>query len=326
MPHTELNADEAPEESGRDESDRDYWERYDYPIDFDNPSDSRAVVLGCLAPESQRVLELGCSTGVMTQVLAERGHQVTAVEIDPVAARVAEPFAHQLLVGDLDHIESDGGHLLSELEPGSFDTLIAADVLEHLRDPVGCLRRARDLVKSDGRIVLSIPNVAHGDVRLALLAGRFDYQDSGLLDRTHVQLFTLEALLEMIREVGLAPVAWKRVLVPLGGSEIEIDENLLEFGRRTLIDDPEIETYQWIVTCLDSAVAGSEVDWPDLDNGETAAAQVLAMMNLPVAHPGVVNPPAPQEIVEPTPAMGFSRHLRRVLGWCRDRLVDRPVS
>ncbi|WP_395081954.1 class I SAM-dependent methyltransferase, partial [Ilumatobacter sp.] len=112
--------------------------RYAIPIDFAHPGDSRAVVLGLLAPEPSRILELGCSTGLMTQVMAERGHRVTAVEIDPVAASLAAPFAHEMFVGDLDSVEADGQHLLSELEAEGFDTVVAADVLEHLRDPTAC--------------------------------------------------------------------------------------------------------------------------------------------------------------------------------------------
>lgn len=315
MSNTELNADPAP-----DQSDRDYWERYDIPIDFESPIDSRALVLSCLSAEPQRVLELGCSTGVMTRVLAERGHHVTAVEIDPVAAGFAEPFADELLIGDLDRIESDGRHLMSDLEPGRFDTLIAADVLEHLRDPTGCLRRARDLVKPDGTFVLSIPNVAHADVRLAMLGGNFDYRDWGLLDRTHAQLFTLESLVEMIRAVGLAPVEWKRVSFPMGATEIELDENLLEFGRRVLADDAEVETYQWIVTCRDAATAGGDAVWPTLPTSRPIVQQILAMMNEPVAR--AESPAVP---IEATPAPITAR-LKRVGGRLLRRVRTRLVA
>ncbi len=320
MPDTELDADQAPTES-----DREYWERYDIALVLDNPGDSRAVALGCMSPEPQRVLELGCSTGVMTKEMAGRGHQVTAVEIDPVAARFAASFADEILVGDLDRVDSDGRHLLSDLDAGSFDTLIAADVLEHLRDPAGCLRRVRELMKPDGRYILSIPNVAHADVRLALLAGNFDYQDSGLLDRTHTQLFTLKALVGMIRDVGLAPVEWKRVHSPIGDAQVDIDENLLEFGRRILSDDPEAETFQWIVTCQDAAAAGSNADWPVVPDGEAVAAQVIGMMNAPVAHPGPANVSDAPEVVEAASPVGFNRRLRRFLGSGRDRLVARLV-
>jgi len=272
---------------------RAYWERYGAPIDLDSPDDSRAIVLRGLAPQRQRVLELGCSAGYMTKVMAERGHLVTGVEIDPVAAKLARPFAERTIVGDLDRVDQDGRHLLSDLERAGFDTLLACDVLEHLRDPVGCLRRARDLVKPDGSVVLSIPNVAHGDMRLALLAGQFDYQENGLLDRTHIQLFTLSSLVAMIREVGLAPVRWERAIRPIGESEIDVDENLLEFGRRILCHEPEVDTYQWIVTCQSHGAASGRAIWPALPTGETVVAEVLDLLNARSLIPTISDPREP---------------------------------
>lgn len=318
MMNTELNVVPEPAEEKHE-----YWERYAAPIDLDNTNDSRAVVLSCLPALPQRVLELGCSAGFMTKVMAEQGHQVTAIEIDPVAASFARPFADRVLVGDLDHVDSDGVHLLSELEQGAYDTLVAADVLEHLRDPLGCLRRAHELVKADGRVILSIPNVAHGDIRLALLAGRFDYQDQGLLDRTHTQLFTLASLLTMIRGAGLAPVGWKRTVRPIGESEIEIDENLLEFGRQILANDPEVETYQWIVTCQDVAVAGSAAVWPDLDSGEAVVTQAIDMMNASVAEPDRGATVASAETGDIARVSALGQRLRRVLRMVGDRLAVR---
>lgn len=282
-----------------------YWERYGEPIDMANTNDSRAIVLHGLDAEPQRILELGCSAGYMTAVMAAAGHTVTAVEIDPVAAELAAPHAEQVIVGDLDRVDADGAHLLDELAPGSFDTLVAADVLEHLREPTACLRRAVECVTGSGSVVLSIPNIAHGDVRLALLQGRFDYLDHGLLDRTHVQFFTLTSLLAMIREAGLAPVGWQRTVRPIGDTEVGVDENLVEFGKRILADDPEVETYQWIVTCRRAEVAGDAACWPD-EPVDTTVDAVLDLMNTPVPHPPPLPPPTP------TPVQRIRRLVARV--------------
>lgn len=314
--HTDGMDDRTAPQHGAD-----YWERYGEPIDLDNPGDSRALVLGLLADEPQRILELGCSAGFMTAVMAERGHEVTAVEIDPVAAGLAASHAARILVGDLDRRDADGGQLLDELKSDSFDTLIAADVLEHLREPTECLRRALDLVTTDGTVVLSIPNVAHGDVRLALLEGRFDYRDHGLLDRTHVQLFTLASLVAMIREVGLAPVDWQRSTRAIGDTELDVDENLVEFGRRVLADDPEATTYQWIVTCRRAEAVGDSAVWPDVPESAAAVDGVLDALNAAVPHPGHSTSVALVPLPPPTPTA--SQRLRFLAAAGRERLAAR---
>lgn len=267
---------------GADGSAGDDWSRYGEAILLDNPTDSRAIVLGLLDGGPKRILELGCSAGLMTRVLHQRGHQVTGIEIDPVAAELCRPFTEELLVGDLD--DSGADDLLGRVEPQGFDVLLAADVLEHLRDPLGALQRASAALAPGGTAILSIPNVAHGDVRLALLAGRFDYRSNGLLDRTHVQLFTLASLTEMIRSAGLVPVSWLRSTRAVGTTEIDVDEALFEFGRRAFANDPEIDTYQWIVTCRRDDDALAVPDWP-ASTDSPVAANVAPMLDVTVPQP-----------------------------------------
>ncbi len=296
------------------------WTRYGERIDMANPTDSRAIVVGLTGSEARDILELGCSAGMMTQLMSERGHSVTAVEIDPVAAALAAPFSHRLLIGDLESVDSAGAHLLDDLDDGSFDIVIAADVLEHLRDPTACLRRSAELLRPDGMALLSIPNVAHADIRLALLEGHFDYRDNGLLDRTHTHLFTLESAAEMIRAAGLVPVAWDRTVRPMGDSEIPIDENLLELGRRILAADPEATTYQWIVTCRRADSSDVVAVWPQIPTRSPVVEGVLELMNAPIPHPIVVPQTALQRIASGRETSGPLAVGRTLLGSVARRL------
>jgi hypothetical protein len=52
------------------------------------------------------------------------------------------------------------------------------------------------------RLVASIPNVRHHTVVRALLAGNWTYEPAGLLDRTHLQFFTLRTIEDLLREAG----------------------------------------------------------------------------------------------------------------------------
>ena len=68
-----------------------------------------------------------------------------------------------------------------------FDCVIFADVLEHLVDPWRMLRRAKILLRRDGVIVASIPNVQHSRVLIGLFFGRWEYEQYGIMDSTHLR-------------------------------------------------------------------------------------------------------------------------------------------
>ncbi len=104
--------------------------RYDFDIDLDSRSVHTDVL--ALVGESHRVLELGPATGYMTRVMRERGNRVVAIELDEEMARHAEPHCERLIVGDLEDLD-----LAAEFGEDRFDVIVAADVLEHLRDPLG---------------------------------------------------------------------------------------------------------------------------------------------------------------------------------------------
>lgn len=88
--------------------------------------------------------------------------------------------------------------------PGSLDVLMCLDVLEHLREPGEVLRRLGRLLKPDGRLIVSLPNIQYIKVSLPLLFGRFDYVDEGVLDRTHLRFFTRRSALRLLDDSGFA--------------------------------------------------------------------------------------------------------------------------
>jgi 2-polyprenyl-3-methyl-5-hydroxy-6-metoxy-1,4-benzoquinol methylase len=183
-----------------------------------------------------RVLDVGCSSGYLAAPLAERGNTIVGIELDADAAREAEAYCERVLVGDIMSMELP-------LEPGSFDVVLCGDIVEHLRDPVAALARLRPFLRPGGRLVLSTPNVANWAVRLGLLAGRWDYTDRGLLDRTHVHLFTRRSLAAAVEQAGY------RVLDLDFTSPAPGDSDALDGAARAIAGlRPTLFAYQWVVT------------------------------------------------------------------------------
>jgi 2-polyprenyl-3-methyl-5-hydroxy-6-metoxy-1,4-benzoquinol methylase len=148
-----------------------------------------------LVGEGKRVLDVGCSSGYLARPLVAKGCTVIGLERDPAAAEEARSICEDVLVGDVETMELP-------FADASFDVVLCGDLVEHLRDPEAFLVRARPLLRPDGRLVLTTPNVANWSMRLGLLAGRWRYTERGILDRTHAHLFTRKTLVETIERAG----------------------------------------------------------------------------------------------------------------------------
>ncbi len=215
---------------------------YDQPIDVKASNDSHALMLKMI-PRDCRVLEYGCATGRMTEIMRDRGCAVTGIEINPEAAALARRYAEAVHVIDLDSERAS-----QRLAGQSFDVLVFGDVLEHLRDPGIILKDALKLLSPSGSVVISVPNMAHGDLRLALLEGQVNYGDWGLLDRTHLRWFTRNSLEQMLADAGLEVLEWQRTVRGITESEIAYDRAAVPKALlQWLGQQPEATTYQFVV-------------------------------------------------------------------------------
>ncbi len=174
----------------------------------DDPYSSHSVILSLLGPgEGRRALDAGAADGFLAELLTRRGFTVTALERDPVQAERARGRCHEVIVADL----AEAASKLS----GPFDAIVYGDVVEHLSDPLTAFVSINRHLARGGLVVVSVPNVAHLWVRLSLLAGRFDYADRGILDRTHLRFFTRRTLLAFLAQAGLAVDELRVTPVPL---------------------------------------------------------------------------------------------------------------
>jgi SAM-dependent methyltransferase len=193
----------------------------------------------------KRVLEFGCASGYMSARMKAAGCHVTGVEIDATAVAEAREVCDELIVADLDM------QPLADVVPArAYDVVVFGDVLEHLRDPWRVLDESRKFLGPGGYAVVSIPNIAHGSVRLKLLQGDFDYAELGILDDTHLRFFTLKSIEELCLRAGYRIDTIERTKVPLfqettltpSSREMLFDPELIEQIRR----DPEHDTLQFV--------------------------------------------------------------------------------
>jgi 2-polyprenyl-3-methyl-5-hydroxy-6-metoxy-1,4-benzoquinol methylase len=219
--------------------------RYGLEIDPHRANDAHTYMLDMIG-RHKRVLEFGASAGAMTRVLASRGCEVVAVEVDEVAAAHIGDAAVDVIVGDAADLDME-----ATLGADRFDVVVFGDVLEHLVDPLPVLARAARTLVPQGSVVASIPNVAHAAVRLALLAGRFQYTPVGLLDQTHVRFFTRDSIHDLMQDAGLVIVETRRTSKGPFETEIPLDAN--DYAPEVLsavLDDAEASTYQFVVRAV----------------------------------------------------------------------------
>lgn len=154
---------------------------------------------------NHRILDVGCGSGYFGAYLKESGkaNQVFGIELMEEAATEAATLLDGVICADLDVFELS--NLTDEWDEISFDFIVCADVLEHVKNPWATLNSLAKYLKPGGKLIISIPNVRHWSVVFPLLfRGRWDYQDAGIMDRTHLRFFTKSTASELIKKTGLS--------------------------------------------------------------------------------------------------------------------------
>jgi SAM-dependent methyltransferase len=167
---------------------------------YENP---RAELQRHVPPGARRVLDLGCASGAFGAALKARGATIVGVERDAAYAARARERLDDVVEADLDTL--DPGPL------GTFDVLVAGDVLEHLADPWAVLRRFATVVEPGGTVVVSLPNVRHWETLFAIaVQGTFPRRNEGVFDRTHLRWFTLHDAWSLVDQAGFTVEAVER--------------------------------------------------------------------------------------------------------------------
>ena len=175
-----------------------------------------------LPPRAERMLEIGCGTGATSAWLQRHGRVGHTIGIDLFhsAVDVAQSCLNEAYVGNIETMPLP-------IEPASIDVILANDVLEHLVDPWASIRRLSSLLRPDGIFVARIPNVrSHHVIVPLVLRGEWRYEESGVLDRTHLRFFTEVGCRRLFEEAGMHVSRLDRC--PLGPRSKQL--NRITFG------------------------------------------------------------------------------------------------
>ncbi len=185
-----------------------------------------------------KVLEVGCDLGATLFEIQScyPNCQTYGLDINEAAVDIARHIA-RVKYGNIDE--------LSIPFKEKFDYIIFGDVLEHLRHPEEVVRMCRELLHENGYIIASIPNVMHISVMEELIEGRFRYSDTGLLDRTHIHLFTYYEIMSLFQEAGYEVKDINGTVFNLSNRQREIMNILLKLSKNT--EAWMYETFQYTV-------------------------------------------------------------------------------
>lgn len=185
-----------------------------------------------------RVLEIGCDLGVTLLEIRNRypNSELYGLEINEPAAAIASHLA-EVEVGNIEEMELPFS--------GTFDYILFGDVLEHLHNPQEVIRFCREKLSEAGCILASVPNLMNISVMKQLLNGRFQYEDTGLLDRSHIHFFTYYQILQMFQEEGYTVEDIRTIEPPLTQEDEHLVQKLLEIS--TNVNSHMYQAVQYLV-------------------------------------------------------------------------------
>ncbi len=156
-----------------------------------DPHSSHGQVAALIPASGQRILDVGSGPSELSRLLKKEGNRI--VGVDRAFPDNGDSGLELKITKDLEKdFNLDFGR--------EFDFILFLDVLEHLRDPARLLAKARNYLKPGGRVIVSVPNIAHWSIRLGLFFGSFRYGERGILDKTHLHFYTLSTFRRMLKE------------------------------------------------------------------------------------------------------------------------------
>jgi 2-polyprenyl-3-methyl-5-hydroxy-6-metoxy-1,4-benzoquinol methylase len=258
----------------------------------ESPYSSHSLIIDGVPPESV-VLDVGCGRGLLAKALARRQAHIVGADALP-ADRIAPEVAEYHRVDLERHHELHLGR--------QFNRIILADVIEHLRNEQDILRHLKQFLKPEGRLIISTGNVAIWFYRLSLLLGRFNYGPRGILDRTHVKLYTRSTFRLLLEEAGFKVLRFRYTNLPF---ELMFESTARSRLLRWVDHAYHLLTRIWPTLFAYQFVAEAEIRSLEASRGEGLVFGREALA--PIDDSGQDPAPWPEEEPETTPRRVLER-------------------
>lgn len=185
------------------------------------------------------VLEAGCACGsnLMTIKYQNPHAELYGIELEKAAASIASNYA-KIYNLDLEAFSTEDWQ-------EKFDVVIMGDILEHLRDPWKTAARMYEILKPGGKIIISVPNITHVSIFRRMLSGHWDYEDAGILDRTHLRFFARAEVIALLENAGFMVSDICYTQTALTDKDREILPALTAMLEETA-DLGQLKAYQWV--------------------------------------------------------------------------------
>ncbi|MDJ0644531.1 MAG: class I SAM-dependent methyltransferase [Flavobacteriaceae bacterium] len=180
-------------------------------MDYENKSNEyysndRIEMLSYLPKDAKKILDVGCSDGSFASAVKERNNaEVWGIEYMNEEAKKAEKKLDKVFSGPCEKF-------LDELPDNYFDVIYFNDVLEHLVDPYMVLEKMKNKLAEGGVVISSIPNIRFHSVLIPLIfSKKFEYQNFGVMDKTHLRFFTKKSIKNMYENLGYKVISHKGI-------------------------------------------------------------------------------------------------------------------